>query len=47
MSMEEEVREGDVPAACWLRDPKEGERVYEQSIYNPKIGRVLTLLTFY
>ncbi|WP_462413217.1 helix-turn-helix domain-containing protein [Neobacillus sp. Marseille-QA0830] len=45
-SAQEEVREGEVPAACWLLDSKENEMVYEQSIYNPKVGRVLTLLTF-
>lgn len=45
-SVKEEIREGDVPAACWVLDAKENEYVYEQSIYNPKVGRVLTLLTF-
>ncbi|MGG1680257.1 helix-turn-helix domain-containing protein [Neobacillus sp. NRS-1170] len=45
-SDKEEIREGTVPASCWLLDANEDEVVYEQSIYNPKVGRVLTLLTF-
>ncbi|WP_052352761.1 helix-turn-helix domain-containing protein [Neobacillus dielmonensis] len=44
-SEQEEVREGEVPANCWLLDAKENEIVYEQSIYNPKVGKVLTFLT--
>lgn len=44
-SVEEEIREGEVPASCWFRDAKENETVYEQSVYNPELGRVLTLLT--
>lgn len=42
----EEIREGSVSAKNWVLDPKENEKVYEQSIFNPKIGKVLTLLTF-
>jgi len=44
-SKKEEIREGEVPASCWFRDAKNNEIVFEQSIYNPEIGRVLTLLT--
>lgn len=44
-SVNEEIREGEVPASCWFGDFKEDETVYEQSIYNPKVGKVLTLLT--
>jgi len=41
----EETREGTVPASCWFIDSKENETVYEQSIFNPKLNKVLTLLT--
>lgn len=41
----EEIREGEVPASCWFNDARENETVYEQSIYNPVIKKVLTLLT--
>lgn len=44
-SIDEEIHEGEVPASCWFRDASNHEMVYEQSIYNPKLGRVLTLLT--
>ncbi|MDR6123481.1 transcriptional regulator with XRE-family HTH domain/Zn-dependent peptidase ImmA (M78 family) [Bacillus sp. SLBN-46] len=44
-SMKEEIREGEVPASSWFSDAKENEMVYEQSVYNPEVGRVLTLLT--
>ncbi|MBU3157730.1 XRE family transcriptional regulator (plasmid) [Clostridium estertheticum] len=44
-SMAEEVRKGMVPAKCWLGDAVDGETVYEESIYNPTYGAVLTLLT--
>ncbi|MBU9710525.1 helix-turn-helix domain-containing protein [Evansella tamaricis] len=41
-----EVREGEVPASCWVLDAHENETVYEQSTYKPEIGKVLTLITF-
>ncbi|MFP5110079.1 helix-turn-helix domain-containing protein [Neobacillus sp. C211] len=44
-SVVEEIREGEVPASCWFKDAKENESVYEQSVYNPRLGKVLTLLT--
>lgn len=44
-SLKEEIREGEVPASCWFSDAKENETIYEQSIYNPDIKKVLTLLT--
>ncbi|MEH7014212.1 hypothetical protein V7087_25945 [Neobacillus niacini] len=43
--MKEEIREGEVPASSWFVDAKENETVYEQSVYNPALGKVLTLLT--
>jgi transcriptional regulator with XRE-family HTH domain len=43
-SYEEEIREGKVPATCWLIDAKEGEFIFESSSFHPKYG-VLTLLT--
>ena len=44
-SVKEEVREGEVPGSCWFTDAKENETVYEQSVYNPALGKVLTLIT--
>lgn len=44
-SVKEEIREGEVPGSCWFNDAKENETVYEQSVYNPELGKVLTLLT--
>jgi transcriptional regulator with XRE-family HTH domain len=44
-SVTEEIREGEVPASCWFSDSKVNETVYEQSVYNPKYRKVLTLLT--
>jgi transcriptional regulator with XRE-family HTH domain len=41
---QEETRVGDVPANFWLEDGKPNEFVYEESIYNPMYGKVLTLL---
>jgi len=41
----EETRKGEVPASCWFTDSKENETVYEQSIYNPALNKVLTLRT--
>lgn len=43
----EETRKGEVPASCWFSDSKENEMVYEQSIYNPALKKVLTLLTIH
>lgn len=43
-SQEEEIRQGQVPAECWLHDATAEESIYEESIYNPKFGTVLTLL---
>lgn len=40
----EEIREDKVPAKYWLQDAKENEFIYEESIYNPLYGKVLTLL---
>ncbi|MEH7248737.1 XRE family transcriptional regulator [Neobacillus niacini] len=44
-SEKEEVREGFVTPSAWLIDNGKELSVYEQSIYNPEIGKVLTLLT--
>lgn len=44
-SEKEEVREGFVTPNTWLIDNSKELSVYEQSIYNPEIGKVLTLLT--
>lgn len=44
-SKEEEIREGRIPAEYWLQDSKDNETIYEESIYNPSYGKVLTLLT--
>ena len=41
----EEIRKGIVSSKCWLRDATFDETIYEESIYNPKYGGVLTLLT--
>lgn len=41
----EEIRKGMVPSKCWLQDATLGETIYEESIYNPIYGGVLTLLT--
>jgi transcriptional regulator with XRE-family HTH domain len=46
-SKKEETRKGEVPASCWFTDSKENETVYEQSIYNPELNKVLTLLTIH
>lgn len=43
-SQVEEIREGQVAAECWLLDAQPGEFIYEESIYNPLLGKVLTLL---
>lgn len=42
----EEIRQGQVPAECWLTDADANENIYEESIFNPKLGTVLTLLRF-
>ena len=44
-SMVEEIRKGTVPSECWLQDATLGETIYEESIYNPLLGGVVTLLT--
>ncbi|MCB2313252.1 XRE family transcriptional regulator [Clostridium tagluense] len=44
-SIVEEIRKGTLPAKCWLEDATPEEIVYEESIYNPAFGAVLTLLT--
>jgi hypothetical protein len=44
-SVTEEIREGEVPASCWFSDSIANETIYEQSVYNPKYRKVLTLLT--
>lgn len=36
---------GVVPAKYWFLDAKPDEEVYEESVYNPELGRVLTLIT--
>lgn len=41
----EEIRQGTVLASCWLIDANDDETIYEESIYNPVYGKVLTLLT--
>ncbi|MDF2609011.1 MAG: helix-turn-helix type-3-like protein [Lachnospiraceae bacterium] len=40
----EEVRQGDVPAKCWLLDAQDDEVIHEECIYNPEYKKVLTLL---
>lgn len=44
-SVAEEIRQGEVPADYWLQDAKNGELIYEESIYNPEFKKVLTLIT--
>jgi transcriptional regulator with XRE-family HTH domain len=44
-STNEEVRNGHIPASYWLLDANEKEVIFEQSIFNPDLGKVLTLLT--
>jgi transcriptional regulator with XRE-family HTH domain len=39
-----EVRRKEVPASYWFIDSKVNETVIEESVYNPDIGRVLTLI---
>lgn len=46
VSAGEELYEGQVPAEYWLLDAKPDETIYEESIYNPEYGKVLTLLTY-
>jgi len=41
---QEEIRNGIVPARFWIEDAKPDETLYEDSIYNPIYGKVLTLL---
>lgn len=41
----EEVRGGEVPASYWVTDASDNELIYEESIFNPDFGTVLTLLT--
>ena len=43
-SENEEMRNGFVPAEYWIDDAKPNETIYEDSIYNPLYGSVLTLL---
>jgi transcriptional regulator with XRE-family HTH domain/Zn-dependent peptidase ImmA (M78 family) len=38
-------RGGYVPASYWFLDASPEEKVYEESMYNPEFGAVLTLLT--
>lgn len=42
---EKTSRGGYVPASCWFLDASQDEKVYEDSMYNPEFGAVLTLLT--
>lgn len=42
---QEETRYSKLPASDWFEDGKPEEYVIEESIFNPKIGKVLTLLT--
>ncbi|WP_081963030.1 XRE family transcriptional regulator [Desulfosporosinus sp. HMP52] len=42
---QEETRYSKLPATDWFEDGKLEEYVIEESIFNPKIGKVLTLLT--
>ncbi|MCD8508766.1 MAG: helix-turn-helix domain-containing protein [Bacillus sp. (in: Bacteria)] len=44
-SNQEEVRVGELPTACWLVNGNETDYLLEQSIYNPLLRTVLTLLT--
>lgn len=41
----EEIRGGEVPANYWFTDALDNELIYEESIFNPNFGTVLTLLT--
>lgn len=41
----EEIRQGSVYAKYWLQDASDNEMIYEESIFNPQYGKVLTLLT--
>lgn len=41
----EEIRQGSVYAKYWLQDATDNEMIYEESIFNPQYGKVLTLLT--
>ncbi|OPX93720.1 MAG: HTH-type transcriptional regulator ImmR [Pelotomaculum sp. PtaB.Bin104] len=43
--VEEETRYSEMPSVNWFEDGKPGETVLEESIFNPDIGKVLTLLT--
>lgn len=43
----EETRHGEVPSDYWFEDGRPGEEVFEESIFNPAIGKVLTLLTLH
>lgn len=43
--VEEETRYGEMPSVNWFEDGKPGETVFEESIFNPEFGKVLTLLT--
>ncbi|GAB6152578.1 hypothetical protein JCM17380_13280 [Desulfosporosinus burensis] len=40
----EEIRQGEVPAKYWFLDAQADEVIYEECIYNPEYGKVLTLL---
>lgn len=42
---EKTTRSGYVPASFWFLDASPGETVYEESMYNPELSAVLTLLT--
>jgi transcriptional regulator with XRE-family HTH domain len=44
-SEQEEIRSGEVPADYWLIDAYPCERLFEETVYNPKFGKALTLLT--
>jgi transcriptional regulator with XRE-family HTH domain/uncharacterized protein YkvS len=45
MPQDEEIRDSEVPASYWFSDADKNETVFESSIYNPKYGNVLTLLS--
>jgi transcriptional regulator with XRE-family HTH domain/Zn-dependent peptidase ImmA (M78 family) len=40
-----ELRRNEVPASYWFIDSKMNETVIEESVYNPDMGRVLSLIT--
>lgn len=42
---QEEVRNAEVPASFWFSDAEKDETVFESSIFNPKFGNALTLVT--